>query len=91
MRSMFRTVFVAMLAVLALSAVAASAAQAEEAPYFKVAGARLAAAASKEVKATTKALAPFTIDLESGTVQCSAAFSSGAKLLGSNAGRTGKG
>ncbi len=92
MRSMFRTVFVAMLAVLALSTVAASAAQAsEEAPFFKVAGTRLAAGASKEVKATTKTLAPFTIDLENGTVQCSAGFSSGSKLLGSSVGEPGTG
>ncbi len=92
MRSRFRTVFVTMLAVLALGAVAASAAQAaEESPFFKVAGARLAAGVSKEVKATTKASQPFEISTEWGHVQCSAGFASGAKLLGSNAGEPGTG
>ena len=42
-----------MLAVLALSAVAASAAQAAEAPFFKIAGVRLAEGESKEVTAKT--------------------------------------
>lgn len=91
MRSMFRTVFVAMLAVLALSAVAASAAQAEEAPFFKVAGARLAKGESQEVKGTAKAAHRIGIRIEWGQIICSAAFASGAKLFGSNVGEPGTG
>ncbi len=79
----------AMLAVLALSAVAASAAQAEEAPFFKVAGARLAEGQSVGVKAKTG-----TIDITAGSlglgIYCSMGIASGAKLLGSKIGEPGK-
>ncbi len=85
MNTTFRTALLALLAVLALSAVAASAAQAEEAPYFKIAGVRLAEGESKEVKAKTTTE---TMTIVIGPVRmthCALNSTAGAKLLGSRA------
>ena len=89
MRSTFKTVLVAMLAVLALSAVAASAAQAAEAPFFKIAGTRLTEGQSKEV--TAKAGEKVHLEIGGLRITCtSMTLASGAKLLGSNAGSSGR-
>jgi hypothetical protein len=92
MRSMFRTVLVAMLSVLALGAVAASAAQAAtEGPFYKIAGSRLASGETKEV--TSKAYTGFTIDNSlAGEIGCTQQkFASGAKLSGSTGANAGGG
>jgi|HubBroStandDraft_4_1064222.scaffolds.fasta_scaffold05254_2 hypothetical protein len=89
MRSMCRTVLLALFAVLALSAVAASAAQAEEAPFFKVAGARLAAGESKEFKTTTTKMAVKVSAAAGGILEGCSVGSSGGDLLGSAAGEPG--
>lgn len=89
MRSMCRTVLLALLSVLALSAVAASAAQAEEAPYFKVAGKRLAKGETTEVISRTRSGHPIGITTETAAFDCHMTYAPGAKLVGSNAGEPG--
>lgn len=83
MRSMFRTVFVAMLAVLALSAVVASAAQAAEGPFFKVAGARLKEGESKELTGKLSSH-EVVISFPGSDISCTTMdFAAGAKIAGS--------
>jgi hypothetical protein len=86
MRSRCRSVFAAALAMLALSAVVTTAAQAAEGPFYKIAGTRLGAGQTKEIKA--KARESFILSTElAGTVTCSSmTYASGATITGSNGG-----
>jgi hypothetical protein len=88
-----RLVLSSLLAVLAFSAVAASAAQAAaEGPFYKITGARLASGASKEVKGKTRKGEFFIGGNGAPEMWCStAAFASGAKLLGSTGANFGSG
>src|SRR5580700_10316438 len=80
MRSMFRSVLVAMLA---LSAVVASAAQAAEGPFFKVAGARLKEGESKELTGKLSSH-EVVISFPGSDISCTTMdFAAGAKIAGS--------
>ncbi len=88
MNTTFRTALLALLAVLALSAVAAGAAQAEEAPFFKVAGARLAKGESKTIAGKGGRV---TVAFSTPYTQCIFDVGSGGSVIGSNAGNPGTG
>jgi hypothetical protein len=80
MKTKSRTMLTVLVAVLALSALAAGAAQANEGPFYKVAGSRLAAGSSRELKV----LGGGQIIAWAGiVVTCSkASAAAGAKILG---------
>ncbi len=92
--SRVRLMLVALLGVFAFSAVAAVAAQAEEAPFWSVGGARLAAGQTHYITAKTYNVTGqtegFTLKAETGqTVHCSTIKLKEGVLLGSNAGNPG--
>jgi hypothetical protein len=81
---MFRSALVALVAVLALSALAATVAQAAEGPFYKVAGARLGAGETKELKAKVKKEYVIHYNTSFEIIRCTAQkLEAGAKIIGS--------
>jgi hypothetical protein len=87
MRSRFTKLVTALFAVLAVTGLAATAAQAAtEGPFVKVAGARLEAGKSKELKAT--GIGSYTMSGGSSVITCTNMSSgAGSKIVGSAVGK----
>src|SRR5665213_3577943 len=80
-----------LVAVLVLSAITATTAQATEGPFYKLAGARLKAGESREMKGSLASGSKLQLKAGTVTITCtSLKFPKGSKLIGSNGANPGK-